>query len=161
MTALPRSGFHLRKSTASGFTLVELLIASSIVAFFICGSLLAMTQLNRYAFSSRLRTLALAATQQRIDEVLTTAWNTSTGLPAVLAAGTKTNNLTLNDDVFNKQSGLSSPMTEYDAPVAATRRTVVTAINARTARAIVTTTYIYHGTTYSVSLSTLRVTDSI
>lgn len=152
----------LRSDRRSGFSLVEVAIAAGILAVFACSSLIAMTQINRYAANARLRTLALGFAQQKIDFLMTTPWSVSSTRPASLAVGTTTeNNLPLDNDSFNSQAGLSSSFTNLDLQVNATRTTQITDVNTRIFRAAVTVTYVYRGRTYSVSLTSLRATDNI
>ena len=145
-----------------GFTMVEVLIAASIMAVFACTSLVALTQLNRYAAVSRLRTLALAFVQQRIDLFMTTPWDVATSAPAILVVGATTeNNLPLDNDNFNNATGLSTAFTNLDLQANATRTKTVTSISARVRSAVVTVTYSYRGRTYSVSMNSMRTTDNI
>src|SRR4051794_1377197 len=82
-----------------GFLLVEHLVAAGILVVFALSALVAMVQANRFATASRLQAIALAMAQQRVDEVLTVPWNISSGRPAVLASGTRTEaTLPLNND---------------------------------------------------------------
>ena len=145
-----------------GFSLMEVMVAAGILAVFVCTSLIAMTQLNRYAAVARLRTLALGFAQQKVDFLMTTPWSVSSTRPASLAVGTTTeNNLPLDNDTFNTQAGLSSSFTNLDLQVTATRTTQITDVSTRIFRAAVTVTYVYRGRTYSVSLTSLRATDNI
>jgi type II secretory pathway pseudopilin PulG len=159
-----RSSRTMRSNTRRedlGFTLVEVVIAGAMIAIFVIGAVVAMTQMNRFASASRLRTLALAAAQQRIDEVLTTAWQIN-ARPPVLAAGSRTEiDLPLNNDAFNSQNGLSSAFTALDLQVSATRVTEVRDLLPRRVRAVVSVSYTYRGRPYSVSLTTIRATDNI
>jgi len=151
----------LRRSSA-GFTLTEVVFAASMLAVLVSASLISMTQINRWAASARLRTLALAVAQQRIDQVQTAAWQLAGARPAVLTTGTATeNSLPLNNDSLNAAAGLSSSFTNLDTPVNATRTTVITDITARTLRAVVTVTFTYRNRPCSVTLNTLRASDSI
>ena len=153
---LPRS----RRSAA--FTLVEMTIAAGILALFVCGSLIALTQLNRYAAISRLRTLAMAFAQQKVDAIMTVPWGVATAPPTLLNVGTVTeNNLPLDNDAFNAQAGLGSPFSGLDLQTAATRSTTIIILTGRMRTAAVTVSYVYRGRTYSVSLTTLRATDTI
>ena len=139
-----------------------MLIAAGILAFFVCSSLIVLTQLNRYAAISRLRTLAMAFAQQRVDAIMTVPWGVATTPPTLLTAGTTTeNNLPLDNDAFNAQTGLGSPFSGLDLQTAATRVTTIASVTARTRSAVVTVTYSYRGRTYSVLLTTLRATDTI
>ena len=147
---------------SSGFTLAEVIFAGCILAVFICGSVSALAQINRWATRARLQTLALAVAQQKIDLLQTTGWQITGAPPAVLTAGTSTEtNLPLNNDAFNSETGLSSAFTSLDYQVNATRTTQITSLSASTLRAVVTVTFTYRNRTSSVSLTTLRATDSI
>jgi len=140
--------------------MTEVVIAASILALFIVGSVSAMTQINRWANAARLRTLATALVQQKIDEILTTPWSVLSTTPTVLQEGTvKETNLPLNNDSFNNESGLSSAFTNLDVQVIDTRITKVSSISAHMIRAIVTVSYTYRAHTYTISMTTLRTTD--
>lgn len=122
----------------------------------------ALTQFNRFATSSRLRVHALALAQQRIDEVLTTQWRGNAARPPILAVGTRIeDDLVMNADTFNTQTGLGSIFTALAAPVRGTRRIEVTNITTRTLRATVRVTFVYASRNYTVELSTMRSTDTI
>ena len=151
----------MRRGTA-GFTLLEVTFAGCILAVFIAGSVVAMTQINRWATAARYRTLALAVAQQRVDEVMTTPWQIEEGRPTILTAGTATeNNIPLNNDSFNSTTGLSSAFTQRDTQVNLTRTTQVTDLTARTLRAVVSVTFTYRNRPSTVTLTTMRTTDSI
>jgi type II secretory pathway pseudopilin PulG len=146
----------------AGFTLVEAMFATTVLAVFVCSALTALTQMNRYAAVARLRTLALAFAQQKIDVIMTTPWNVVGTAPTILTPGTTTeNNLPLDNDNFNAEAGLSSAFTSLDMNINATRTTVIASVSTRIVSATVTVTYTYRGNTYSVSMNTLRTTDNI
>lgn len=150
-----------RRRKTAGFTLVEVVIAGCMLAILISGSFIALTQINRWATSARLRTLALAMAQQRIDLIQTAPWQEASR-PAVLNAGTTTeNNLPLNNDPFNSATSLASPYTNLDVQVLETRTTQITNLTARTLRADVTVTFTYRNRPHSITLTTLRAIDSI
>jgi prepilin-type N-terminal cleavage/methylation domain-containing protein len=131
------------------FTLLEVSFAVAIFSLFAVGSIYAMTQANRFASNSRYRTLALAACQQKIDQVMTAAWSTNPGsTPAQVlrvdsgaaqtvgnvtttvdttkfTATTTEKSLPLNNDAFNAETGLSSAFTNYDVQVIDQRTTVI------------------------------------
>ncbi len=151
-----------RRRGCAGFTLTEVVIAGCLLAILISGSFIALTQINRWATSARLRTMALAMAQQRIDLIQTAPWQVGVPRPAVLTAGTTTeNNLPLNNDAFNAATSLASPYTNLDVQVLETRTTQITDLTARTLRATVTVTFTYRNRPHSISLTTLRATDSI
>ena len=155
------SAKRLRRGTA-GFTLVEVLIAGTLLAVLISGSVTALTQLNRWATAARLRTIAMAVAQQRIDLIETTPWQVVGTRPALLTAGTVTeNNVPLNNDDYNAATSLVSPYTTLDSQVMSTRTTVISDLTARTLRATVTVTFTYRNRPFTITLNTLRATDSI
>lgn len=151
-----------RRHRAEAFTLLEAAVASAMLVLLVAAMAISLTQINRLANAARLKTLALAMAQQKVDEVLTTPWKVRNTRPTVLVNGIVTENaLVLNDDAFNSQSGLSSAFTALDTPVTARRITQVTDLPPRSVRAVVTVNFDYRGRTYSTSLTTLRVTDDI
>ena len=152
---------RLRRGTA-GFTLVEVLIAGTLLAVLISGSVTALTQLNRWATAARLRTIAMAVAQQRIDLIETTPWQVVGTRPALLTAGSVTeNNVPLNNDDYNSATSLVSPYTTLDSQVMSTRTTVISDLTARSLRATVTVTFTYRNRPFTITLNTLRATDSI
>jgi len=146
----------------AGFTFLELVVGMAVLVLFAAVAFAALTQLNRFATASRLRVHALALAQQQIDEVLTIQWRVNGTRPPVLVTGTRLeNNLTLNADAANDRADLSSLFTDLVTPVPANRVIRVTDLTSRTLRASVTVNYTYANRTYSVSLSTVRTTDTI
>ncbi len=146
----------------AGFTLVEVVIAGGLLAVLVAGSLIALTQINRWATSARLRTLALAVAQQQIDSIQTTPWQSVGTRAAILSPGTTTqNNVPLNNDPFNSAIGLSSAFTGLDTQTNGTRTTQIADVTARTLRAVVTVTFTYRNRPHAVRLTTLRAVDSI
>ena len=156
-----RSTKSRRRGTA-GFTLAEVIIAGALLAVLISGSVTALTQLNRWATAARLRTIAQAVAQQRIDLIETTPWQVVGTRPALLTAGTTTeNNVPLNNDDYNASTSLVSAYTSLDSQVLSTRTTVITNLTTTTIQATVTVTFTYRNRPFSISLNTLRSTDSI
>ncbi|MDR3403002.1 MAG: hypothetical protein P4L99_10945 [Chthoniobacter sp.] len=158
-TAPSRLTFFRRRKTLA-FTLTEVVIAASILALFIVGAVSTMTQVNRWASAARMRTLATALVQQRIDQILTTPWSVLSTTPTILTAGTTTETkLPLNNDAFNNETGLSSAFTNLDVQVIDTRTTVITSVSAHMIKAVVTVSYTYRAHSYTISMTTLRTTD--
>ena len=158
---LRRSLNNRKRSRIGGFTVVETVVACGMMAIFVIGSMLALTQMNRFATASRLRTLALALAEQRIDEVLTTPWNSSGPRPAVLVGGIRTEtSMPLGEDTLNNQAGLSSNVTNLGVMVQAVRTTEITDVAPLRLRAAVTVAYTYRNRPQQVVLTTLRATDS-
>lgn len=157
-----QSHFSFVSRSRAGFTVLELSFAVAIFAFFAIGSIQALLQFNRFASNARYQTLATAAAQQKIDQVLTTAWSVSGTRPTVLTTGTTTeSNLPLNNDTFNSASGLSSAFTSLDTQVLDPRTTVISAVsgNTRLLSVAVTVSYTYRGRAYSITLNSMRATD--
>ena len=146
----------------AGFTFVELVIGVAVLITFAAVAFAAFTQLNRFATASRLQVHALALAQQQLDEVLTAQWRVSAPRPPILVVGTRVeNDLTLNTDASNDQTGLDSVFTDLVTPVHGTRSIEITNVSARTLRATVTVTYTYANREYRVALTTIRATDTI
>jgi type II secretory pathway pseudopilin PulG len=160
---LPHRPLPLNVRDRRGFLLVEHLVAAGMIVVFAMSALVALVQANRFATASRLQAIALAMAQQRVDEVLTTPWNASSGRPAVLAPGTRTEaNLPLNNDsLASSSAGTLSSFSNLDVQVNATRVTQITDVTARQLRANVSVTYRFGRRNYTLSLTTLRAVDSI
>ena len=159
-TTTPKRLKQNRLRAILGITLPEVVIAGTVLALFIVGSVSTMAQVNRWAAAARLRTLSLALAQQKIDEVLTTPWSILSTTPTVLTVGTTTDTkLPLDNDPYNNEAGLSSAFTNLDLQVIDTRTTTITSISAHMVRAVVTVNYTYRNHSYSVSMTTLRTTD--
>jgi len=149
-------------SRRRAFTFVEIIVAMGVLVLFTGSALAALTQFNRYAASARLRGHALSLAQQRVDEILTTQWRANAAAPAVLTLGTRTEtDLILNADIKNQASDLKSLFTDLVTPVKATRVTTITSVSTRLVRADVTVTFTYVNRNYSISLRTMRTTDTI
>ncbi len=85
---------RLRPSLASkvqGFTIIEVLIAATIIAVTVGGALSALTSLNSVAQASRLRTGAQAVAQNHIDDAINRDWSrfiaNPNNLPAPIRPG--------------------------------------------------------------------------
>ena len=131
------------------------------MVIFVIGSMLALTQMNRFATASRLRTLALAFAEERIDEVLTTPWMCRSPRPPVLTAGSSTEaSMPLGRDTLNDQAGLSSNATNLGVMVHAARTTEITDVTPLRLRASVMVTYTYRNRPQQVVLTTLRASDN-
>jgi type II secretory pathway pseudopilin PulG len=156
-----------------GFTVLELCFAVATFSLFAVTSIYSLSQANRFASNSRYKTLAIAAAQQKIDQIMTTPWSVAGPVPAVLASGTTVESapsvtLPLNGDPLNSASGLSSAFTNYDTQVLDSRTTVITKLTdcsgntgdkSRVLQATVTVSYTYRGKQTNLSLTTVRGTD--
>ena len=186
--ALLSPSFLSLKKYRRAFTVLEVSFAVAVFSLFAVSSIYAITQANRFASNSRYKTLALAAAQQKIDQVMTSSWSTLNTPPTVLRtdsgvtavssntvvntadvqATTTETSLPLNNDTYNSATGLSSAFTNNDVQVLDQRVTVITKLtdcsgktgkNSRLLRADVTVSYTYRGKSTSLSLSTLRISD--
>jgi type II secretory pathway pseudopilin PulG len=165
--------FRRFRQNRYAFTVAEICLAMAIFSLFAATSVYALSQANRFASNSRYRTLALAAAQQKIDQIMTTPWSVAGTVPAVLTTGTTTEqapniSLPLNGDPFNSETGLSSAFSNSDTQVLDSRTTVITKLtdcsgnmgaNSRLLSATVTVTYTYRGVQANLSLTTMRSTD--
>jgi type II secretory pathway pseudopilin PulG len=161
----------IRHRSSEAFTLMEIMVAASVILIFSLGAIVSLTTMNRRANAGRLQTLALAAAQQKIDDILTTPWSVTR--PALLQKGTvsetydatsQTGGIRIGNDPLNAQTGLSSAFTGLDLEVPATRTTVVDDLGAAADGKIiatVTVTFKYRGRDYTVTLKTIRVSDTI
>ena len=148
--------------SAAAFTVIEALVALAVIVLFACSALVALTQLNRFATAARLRTLALAVAQQRVDEILTVPWQMGS-TPATLQPGTRTEaNLGLNDDpLATAANGYGSAFSLLDNDnIQAVRTTQITVISSRMVRATVTVAYAFRNRPYQTQVVTLRSTDT-
>jgi len=145
----------------------------TVFCLFATASVYSLTLANRYASNSRYETLALAALQQKVDQIMTTPWSVLGTVPTVLSPGTVTEAsptiiLPLNNDPFNNETGLSSAFTNSDVQVIDSRTTVIakltdcsgnTRANSRLLQATVTVSYTYRGTQHTISQNTIRTSD--
>jgi type II secretory pathway pseudopilin PulG len=162
LAAPPRLHCGDRRHRA-GLTLVEVMVASAMIALTCTTFMFVFTQLNQMAMINRLFTGATVAAETQIDLI-----NTDTPfvpaatneVPTELTPGTATTSV----NIYNNNDP-SSPMI-----IPGTMTTTVTAVNATYTNgsvqdtlylytATVTVTYTYRNTNYSVSLSTMRTAD--
>lgn len=147
-------------SRRAGLTLVEVMVASAMIAITCTTFMFVFAQLNQMAMVSRLYTGAWAVAQQQVDLISTDTpfVPKNSEVPTELTPGTATANITVYDDPV---SGNTIP---------GTMTTAVTAINTTYAngsvadtlylyQATVTVSYNYRNRSYSVSMSTLRTAD--
>ena len=143
--------------------MVELVVAAGLVVIFAATAVAAMTQMNRYANSARLQTLALAVAQHRVDEILTARWGEG-GMPPIAPPiipsaappepdWTVGEQITLNDDPLN-----TGTLSGLDIAVPARRQTYVTT-GLRSCRAVVRILYVYLDRPYTIELVTFRTID--
>jgi prepilin-type N-terminal cleavage/methylation domain-containing protein len=78
--------FSSGRNLCRAFTLVELLVAMSIIGLVAGSSVWAMLDSNRFASIDRIRTAAKAACQEKIDQALTTPYS-SDALPPLFTTG--------------------------------------------------------------------------
>ncbi|MEO8353158.1 MAG: type II secretion system protein, partial [Chthoniobacteraceae bacterium] len=92
-----------QRSRSAAFTLAEMMVAMSILAFGVVASVQALIRMNHNAALSRLQTGASTVVQNRIDEILNEGpfnpQNTPPQIPTVLTLGTTTDGTPANPTV--------------------------------------------------------------
>jgi prepilin-type N-terminal cleavage/methylation domain-containing protein len=141
-----------RRSTAAGFTLVEVTIAGALMS--LCATFAYATILisNRTAVTNRLFTLAQEIARNEIDRLQCAApYNPQMSqVPADLALGIRSSTVPLYIDP-----------TSNATVVTATLTTAITDLGSYNARSgVVTVSYTFRGRTYQVQMNTLRTSDS-
>lgn len=148
----------------AAFSLVEVMIACSLLAITAAATIGTLIRLNYNASLSRLQTSATTIAQERIDRILQDGPFDlrKNQIPAVLATGTQTigseNNPTIpvyTDPDTNKvvvYGWMTSSVTETEHPYGFSK------VKVRTAD--VTVNYQFRGKPYSVRLSTVRSPDA-
>ena len=74
---------RMRCRSIQAFTLVELMVAISIISLIAGSSIYAILDSNRFAAVDRMRTAAKTACQEKIDQALTTPYSPPDLLPAI------------------------------------------------------------------------------
>jgi type II secretory pathway pseudopilin PulG len=153
------------RSGISGVTLIEVMIALGLLALMIVASAQALLVSYRLSASNRLMTAARAIVQRNIDTALTLRFD-STTTPGILAI---TSNSGANFDDDGGGDGSVTVLTQKDASgnlvpmVKGTlRRKVMAIANAQGAdirRVEFSLTYLFHGRSYTVEMTTIRTID--
>lgn len=142
-----------------GFAFVEILVAMAVVAIFAGSTIWSLSQLNRFAFTSRLHTAAMVLAQEQIDEIQTAApfnpQRTPPQIPLVLAttgaSGSIETSLPLYTDPATGEVVVTASRTRIVEEVDAVRRIF-------RGRSVVN--YSVHDRNHSVELTTLRTSDN-
>jgi Tfp pilus assembly protein PilV len=152
---------------AEGFTLVEAVIAVTLIGIGVAGSLTALTHANSVASMSRNSTGAQTAAQNQIDLLLSDSpFNPQKNNPAPDNTQQVPPELTLGTHTYNNIPIYKEPTT--GVIVAGTMTTEVVNVSPTYAptgavipmyRATVTVTYTYLKRSYTMKMSTLRVSD--
>ena len=147
----------------SGFTLLEVLVATSLLVLLAGSSIWALTQANNYASIARLYTGAETAAQNRIDYLLTDSpFNPQSGEFgttnewAVGTSGIQT------VTIYSEPSGANGQTHAINGQIVTTvaSNNIVTqsqSLNLYSATVVVT--YVYRNKTYRVQLNAMRASD--
>jgi type II secretory pathway pseudopilin PulG len=163
---------HQRIASAA-FSLVEVMIACSVLALIAACTIWGLNQLNYYASVSRLYTVAQTLAQNQIDIVLTRApFNPATSQypnPNVLQVGTYYSDPTTPNTLYATQRlvPIYTDPSNGNQIVKGSIKTVVqdpgvqisgNSLNLR--QATVTVTYTFRNKTFSITMDTMRTSDS-
>lgn len=156
--------------TISGTTLAEVVMALAVIGTMGGGCYVGLNSLNAYAVSSRLYSEAQTCVQNQIDLILSKEPfdPVNNKVPAVLggqvlAAGTSTTittpNVFIYQDPVNGQVVVTGTMTTRVTNPGATMTFAGTTTNLNIYRATVTVSYTFRGTSYAVTMDTMRTAD--
>ena len=145
-----------------GFTLVEVLVATSLLGLLAGSALWALSQANNYASVTRLYTGAETAAQNQIDLVLTDGpFNPQTGeVPPELQLGTSAAQTVTIYTEPGGVSGLTHDITgQLTTTVAKCVVPLVSGADLNLYSATVVVTYTFRGRPYRVQLNAMRASD--
>ncbi|MEY2480290.1 MAG: hypothetical protein QOI04_1217 [Verrucomicrobiota bacterium] len=159
----PRSGSSTPRKRAA-FTLVEIVVALSILGAMVSGVYLGFNSLNAYSISSRLYTEAQTVAQNQIDLILSKEpFNLGTNpqkIPSVLALGsTVTPNVFVYQDPVTGKVVVTGTMTTTVTDAGFSMAFAGSTNNLNVRRATVTVSYSYRGKNYNISMDTMRAAD--
>ena len=156
--------FQPMAAGSRGFTLVELLVALTMLALTVSGAFFALNQINTEAMENRLFSEAQAVAENQVDAILTQGpfdpTQTPPKVPAVLTSGTTTiNGVLVYVDPITNQTVVTGSMTTTitDPGMTQTIGSTTTNLNVRQAR--VDVSYQYRNTVYHVVMNTTRTGD--
>ena len=145
-----RSGW-LRRGASGGFTLVEVMVGTSLMSLCATFAYAAILMSNRTAVTNRLYTLAQELARNQIDAIECAAPFNPQFSPAQIPAALTTNSSTVP---------LYVDPTSNATVVTATVATTVADVGNNTRSALVTVSFVFRGKTYQVQMNTLRTSDS-
>ena len=171
-----------RALSTGAFTLVELIVATTVIGLVAGSSIYALLDANRFAATQRVRTAAKAACQERIDQALTTPYSPPDALPALFTTagsipapngnpdrGTQTvDSLSPAGQLLKSSEPISLYFAQDDeqkdqshAQVQATRTTRVSLSDATLGlvRVWVRVDYTFRGKTYAYEMYVVRAPD--
>jgi prepilin-type N-terminal cleavage/methylation domain-containing protein len=162
---------RLVQRSRSAFSLVEVLIALTVLGTMSSGAFLAFNTINAYSVTSRLYTEAQAVAQNQVDLILAKGpfdlTTTPQKIPAELALGTtvKQNVFVYTDPITNQVLVTGTMTTEVTdavdgagAPLTMTYGGSTTALNVRRVR--VTVSYSFRNKNYNVVMNVARTADA-
>jgi prepilin-type N-terminal cleavage/methylation domain-containing protein len=152
----------MKAAAASGFTLVEIVVALAVLGTMASGCYIGFNSINTYAVSSRLYSEAQTCAQNQIDLILSKEPFDviNNKIPSVLALGTATTpNVFIYKDPVTGNVVVSGTMTTTVTDIGSTMNFTGVNTNLNVRRATVTISYSFRGKNYSVSMDTMRTAD--
>jgi type II secretory pathway pseudopilin PulG len=153
---------RVRQDNASGFTLVQVMVATAIIVIVGLASVQALVLMNRKAATMRVLNNARAVVQRNIDTAMGVPF-TSTSTPAILATTTASGSTYDDDGGGDNLVNVALLRAGTSAWLKGTlTRTVVAESNSDGAdirRVTFSLSYTYRGKVYSFSMTTLRTQD--
>ena len=164
MLYLARDKSAQRRARLLGFTLVEVLVATSLLGLLAGSAVWTLTQANSYAAIARLHTGAENAAQNQIDLILTDGpfnpQNTPAEIPPELQVGTSApQTVTIYTEPAGA-GGLTHDVTgQMVTTVAKCNLAPINGTDLNVYSATVVVTYTYRNRTYRVQLNAMRSSD--
>ncbi|MDB6175223.1 MAG: hypothetical protein JWL59_4534 [Chthoniobacteraceae bacterium] len=144
-----------------GSSLVEILVAVTLIGIAAAGTLQTMSILNRNAASIRLLTNAREIVARNIDTTLSESWSAS-NQPAILALTPASGSVYEDDVTLDNEVAVATQSDGVDLVRGVLTRTVVAvpnAVNADVRRIKFQINYSYRGRDFTYALTTMRAID--
>lgn len=149
---------------SAGFTLVEVLVATALLAMVAATSFIALNRMNYLSFSSRLYSEAQAVAENQMDILLTKGpfdpTRTPPQLPTELTIGTtQQTGVLIYVDPVTGQTVVTGTLTTTISDPGLTQTLNSTTANLNTRALKVVVSYTFRNTPYTVVMNSLRTAD--